>query len=77
MVEVKHSGKSMEQRISDRLKPSSSPEADVHVQQGSGPTRVHHAVHLKGNVLQRGPDNRGEGDINNRPRGPANTKGQI
>ena len=75
-MEVRHSGKSMEQRISDRLKPSSSPEADVHVQQGTGPTRVHHAVHLKGNVMQRGDDVRGQ-DIHGNARGPANTRGEI
>jgi hypothetical protein len=75
-MEVRHSGKSMEQRISDRLKPSSSPEADVHVQQGTGPTRVHHAVHLKGNVMQRGDDVRGQ-DIHGHTRGVANPKGQV
>jgi hypothetical protein len=77
MVEIKHSGKSMEQRIADRLKPSTSPEADIHTQQGSGPTRVHHAVHLKGNVMSRGPDHKGEGNIFGQPRGPANRKGEI
>ena len=76
-MEVRHSGKSMEQRISDRLKPSTSPEADVHVQQGTGPTRTHHAVHLKGNVMSRGEDNKGEGDVFGRPRGPANREGEI
>jgi hypothetical protein len=46
MVEVKYHGKSEHQRITDRLKPSNQMEtADTHVQQGHGPTRVHHTVH--------------------------------
>jgi hypothetical protein len=76
MGEVKLTGKPMSERIADHLKSSCSPEADVHVQQGTGPTRVHHAVHLKGNVMQRGDDVRGQ-DIHGNARGPANTKGEI
>jgi hypothetical protein len=52
-MEVKHSGKSMEQRIRDKLNPSCSPNADVHVTQGEGPTRVHTAIHHSGQQ-QRG-----------------------
>jgi hypothetical protein len=47
-MEVKHSGKSMDQRIRDRLNPSCSPGADVHISQGEGPTRVHTAIHHSG-----------------------------
>jgi hypothetical protein len=47
-MEVKHSGKSMEQRVRDKLKSSCSPDADVHVTQGEGPTRVHHSIHYSG-----------------------------
>jgi hypothetical protein len=50
-VEVRHSGKSMEQRVDDRLKPSGDQRADVHTQQGSGPTRVHHFIHNAGHVV--------------------------
>jgi hypothetical protein len=52
-VEVKHSGKSMEQRVADRLKPSGDPRADVHTQQGSGPQRVHHFIHHAGHVYDK------------------------
>jgi hypothetical protein len=34
-------------------------------------------VHEKGNVMQRGGDNKGEGGIDGRPRGVNNPKGQI
>ena len=50
-VEVKRSGKSMEQRIADRLKPSGDPRAEHHTQQGDGPTRVHHFIHNAGHVV--------------------------
>ena len=66
-----------EQRIRDRLKNSGGEEGyTVHIG-GDAPNRVFHNVHEKGNVQQRGEDNRGEGDINNRPRGVNNPKGQI
>jgi hypothetical protein len=46
MAEVKYSGKSPEQRISDRLKPSGEGlGADVHVVKGTGPNRTHTFVH--------------------------------
>ena len=46
MVEVGHSGKSMEQRAADRLKPSGDTEnADHLVQKGEGPTRLRMEVH--------------------------------
>jgi hypothetical protein len=34
-------------------------------------------VHEKGNVMQRGADNKGEGNIHGEPRGVNNPKGQI
>jgi hypothetical protein len=82
-VEVKydkshHAGATPEARIANRLRNSGvTEEADHVVQKGSGPTRTFTNVHQKGNVLQRGPDNKGEGDINNQRRGVNNPKGQI
>jgi hypothetical protein len=76
MVETKHSGKSMEQRIRDKLNPSCSPDADVRTSQGSGPTRVHTAVHFSGSAKQHGSDAKGV-DIHGHPRGPANRDGEI
>jgi hypothetical protein len=76
-MEVKHSGKSMEQRIADRLKTSGdSAHSDHHAVHGTGPTRAHTHIHDTRNQ-QYGPDHPGEGDIFNRPRGPANPKGQV
>jgi hypothetical protein len=69
MVEVKHSGKSMEQRIADRLKNSGdTANADVSVVHGTGPTRTHTNIHHSRNP-QYGEGNPGEGDINNNKRG--------
>jgi hypothetical protein len=77
MVEIKHSGKSMEQRVADRLKTSGDvAHADVHAVHGTGPTRAHTHIHHS-RVHSYGEDNKGEGDINNRPRGPANRSGEI
>ena len=46
MVEVKHSGKSMEQRVADRLKNSGDVQhADHHAAHGTGPTRAHTNIH--------------------------------
>jgi ketopantoate reductase len=47
MVEIrKRDGMSDEARITKRLRPSNEMQsATTHVQQGSGPTRVHHTVH--------------------------------
>jgi hypothetical protein len=44
-------GKSIEQRVADRLKPSGDPRSDYHTQTGSGPTRVHHFIHKSGHVV--------------------------
>ena len=64
MVEVKHSGKSMEQRVADRLKNSGdTANADHSVVHGTGPTRTHTNVHLSGSAKQHGKPNEGEGDI--------------
>jgi len=52
-VEVKYSGKSMEQRVADRLKNSGDPRADVHVQKGEGPTRTHTNIHHAGHVYDK------------------------
>lgn len=76
MVEIKHSGKSMEQRIRDRYKNSGGEEADVTAQVGTGPTRLFHNSHYRGAVHQRGEDAKGVG-IDGRERGPANRDGEI
>jgi hypothetical protein len=52
-VEIKHSGKSMEQRIADRLKPSGDPRADHHAVHGTGPTRTHTFIHHPGHVYDK------------------------
>jgi hypothetical protein len=62
MVEIKHSGKSMEQRVSDRLKPSCG-DADVQVTKGSGPTRTVTAIHYSGSAKRHGGPSEGEGNI--------------
>jgi len=69
MVETKLSGKSMEQRIADRLKSSCDPGADVHSKQGEGPTRVHTSIHHGGTARKHGSVNPGEGDIDGHKRG--------
>jgi hypothetical protein len=64
MVEVKLTGKSMEQRIADRLKNSGDAQhADVVVQKGDGPTRCYTNIHNTRDT-DYGPPNKGEGDIN-------------
>jgi hypothetical protein len=80
MVEIKthrDHPSSMEERIRRRYKNSGGEEADFTAKVGEGPNRLFHNSHNSANMRQHGPDNKGEGDINNRPRGPANTKGEI
>jgi hypothetical protein len=79
MVEVKYDPRKggPDQRIRDRLKNSGGEEGYTVHTGGDAPNRVFHNVHEKGNVQQRGPDNKGEGDIHGNPRGVANPKGQI
>ena len=72
-----HAGGTPAERIRARLRNSGGEEGYTVHTGGDSPQRVFHNVHEKGNVQQRGPDNKGEGDINNRPRGVNNPKGQI
>jgi hypothetical protein len=73
-----HAGATPEARIANRLRNSGvAEEADHVVQKGSGPTRAFTNVHEKGNVMQRGADHPGEGNIFGEKRGPANPRGQI
>jgi len=72
-----HAGGTPEARIASRLRNSGGEEADHIVQKGSGPTRTFTNIHHPGSARQHGPDNKGEGDINNRPRGSNNPKGEI
>jgi hypothetical protein len=63
MVEVKHSGKSMDQRVADRLKNSGDTDhADHHNVHGTGPTRAHTNIHNTRNQ-QYGEGHPGEGSI--------------
>jgi hypothetical protein len=72
-----HAGATPEARIANRLRNSGGEEADHHAVHGTGPTRTHTNIHTTGNVLQRGPDHKGEGNIFGEGRGPANRTGEI
>jgi hypothetical protein len=74
-VEVKHSGKSMEQRIADRLKNSGDPRADHHALHGTGPTRTHTNIHNAGHVVQPGTAARETGPQEQRHHDSATTQG--
>ena len=77
MPEIKHSGKSMEQRVADRLKNSGAgANPDHSVVHGTGPTRTHTNIHSSGSLKQHGADATGT-DIYGNSRGPANRKGEI
>ena len=76
MVETRQS-RSAQETIERRQRNSGGVEADKTIKSGEGVRRVFHNIHLSGHQAQHGEDNRGEGDINNRPRGPANTRGEI
>jgi hypothetical protein len=72
MVEIKHSGKSMDQRVADRLKNSGdTAHADNSVVHGTGPVRTHTNIHHS-RVQQYGEGHPGEGSITGEKRGPAN-----
>jgi hypothetical protein len=76
MVETKLTGKSMEQRVADRLKSSGDIQhSDHHAVHGTGPTRTHSHIHNTRNQ-QYGEDAKGSG-IFGEDRGPANRKGEI
>jgi hypothetical protein len=78
MVETKYkSASGPEEIIAKRQRNSGGEEADKTIKSGDGVRRVYHNIHLSGHQTQHGPDAKGEGDIYNRPRGPANPKGQI
>jgi len=80
MVEIKthrDHPSSMEERIRNRGKNSGGEEGYTVHTGGDAPNRVFHNVHEKGNVQQRGGDNKGEGNIYGEPRGVNNPKGQI
>jgi hypothetical protein len=65
------------ERIRARLRNSGGEEGYTVHTGGDAPNRVFHNVHEKGNVQQRGADNKGEGNIHGEPRGVNNPKGQI
>jgi hypothetical protein len=70
-MEIKLTGKSDAERISDRLKPSAGkPDtATTQVTTGTGPTRVVHTIHHGSSQKQHGPVHPGEGDITGHARG--------
>jgi hypothetical protein len=76
MPEIKQS-RSAEETIARRMRNSGGEEADKTIKSGEGVRRVYHNIHLSGHQTQHGNDNKGEGDIHGRPRGPANPKGQY
>ena len=77
MVENRLTGKSMEQRIADRLKTSGDvAHSDVHAVHGTGPTRAHTHIHHS-RVTSYGEDNKGEPGVDGAMRGPANPRGEI
>jgi hypothetical protein len=62
MVQIKHSGKSMEQRIKDREKNSGDhANADIVTRQGEGARRTFHNIHHSANHTKpRGHEPSGE-----------------
>jgi len=69
MVETKLTGKSMEQRVADRLKNSGDTKnADHSVVHGTGPTATKTNIHNTRNQ-QYGDGHPGEGDIYGNKRG--------
>jgi hypothetical protein len=78
MVEIKYkSASGPEEIINKRMQNSGGEEADKIIKSGEGVRRVFHNIHLSGSAKQRDPDNKGEGSIDNRPRGSNNTTGEI
>jgi hypothetical protein len=80
MVEIKthrDHPSSMDERIRRRYKNSGGEEADFTTKIGEGPTRLYHNSHNSANTRQHGPDNKGEGSIDNKPRGSNNPHGEI
>jgi hypothetical protein len=69
MTEVKYHGKSPEQRIADRYKPSNSPDGvNVHTKFGDGPTRVVSTHHWAGH--QSHHEKSGSTSLTDRPVAP-------
>jgi hypothetical protein len=78
MVETKYKTASgPDEIIAKRMRNSGGEEADKTIKSGEGVRRLWHNIHLFGRQAQHGEDNKGEGDIYGRPRGSANTKGEI
>ena len=69
MVEVRLTGKSMQQRIADRLKPSSSPDAvSMQVTHGEGPRRTISTIHHSGFQAEHGKPADRLHDLSGEPR---------
>ena len=72
-----HAGGTPEARIASRLRNSGDVNNSEHsVVHGTGPTRTYTNIHHS-RVHEHGAPNKGEGDINNKPRGSANSRGEI
>jgi hypothetical protein len=70
MVEVRLTGKPLEQRLDDRLKNSGDEKrADIVTKHGEGARRTFHNIFHSGNARQQGEGNPGEGDISGNKRG--------
>ena len=64
-----HAGGTPEARIASRLRNSGDVNNSEHsVVHGTGPTRTYTNIHHS-RVHEHGAPNKGEGDINNKPRG--------
>jgi hypothetical protein len=70
MVEVKQS-RSVRETLERRQRNSGGGEGCETIESGSGPRRLFHNVHRSGGQAQHGEVHRGEGSIDNQPRGPA------
>jgi hypothetical protein len=75
-MEVKQS-RSAQETIERRMRNSGGVEADKTIKTGEGVRRTYHNIHLSGHQAQHGPDHKGEGGIDGKPRGVNNPKGQI
>jgi hypothetical protein len=72
MVEVKlrhDQPQSVAERIAKRLRNSGGEEADSITKTGDSARRTYTNIHHPGSARRHGEVNRGEGDINNKPRG--------
>jgi hypothetical protein len=70
MPEVKQS-RTPQETIERRQRNSGGDSSDVTIKTGTGERRTYHNIHLSGHQAQHGSSNKGEGSIDNKPRGAA------